>query len=355
MRCTFIDEHRHVWPVRIQCRVLDVSTSAFYAWKQAAESDRQRENAELSQQIQAIFDEHRGSYGEPRITEELRARSYTVNHKRVARLLRDLGLQGRHKRKFKPCTTQCDPDGPVFPDLIKRDFTAENPNERWVGDITYLRTTANFVYLATVIDLYSRKVVGWAMADSLESPLVVDALSMAIKQRRPPAGVIFHSDRGSQYTSELFRTFCQDHHVQQSMGRTGSCYDNAAAESFFHSLKVEWLYPGPLTSPEIVRNTVFHYIEAYYNPKRRHSHNGQLSPDAFEKQASRHHAPPRSGAQRAPDKKYGDTSNASTPTHNCQSAIRPPARRSVPAPSGCLPPAGSTALYPHNSKKEKQP
>jgi transposase InsO family protein len=272
--------------------------------------------------------------------------------------MREAGLCARQRRRFKPATTVADPEGPVFPDLIGQDFNASGTNLRWVGDITYLQTSDGFEYLATVIDLFSRRVIGWAIGADMTAALTVRALEMAVNQRRPEPGVIFHSDRGCQYTSSEFRAFCQANGVSQSMGRTGCCYDNAAAETFFHSLKVEWLHGHEIMDRREIRFHVLRYIEAYYNRKRRHSTLGYLSPCAFESQqslAGRHQAPPRSAAQRAPDSKPGDTSNPDTPGHHRNTAVRPPARRLVPEPPGDLPPTGTKPLYHQPAHTGKQP
>jgi len=350
MRYAFIAAHCDRWPVTVQCRVLKIATSGFYAWKRRPGSNQPDEDDRLCMAIRSVFTAHRGAYGEPRITRELRDMGYMVNHKRVERLMREMGIAGRQRRQFKPQTTVADPTGPVFPDLLKQDFTAAVPNQRWVGDITYLRCADGFEYLATVLDLYSRRVVGWALGSEIDARLVIKALNMAINQRRPPKGVIFHSDRGCQYTSDAFRSACQKADVQQSMGRTGCCYDNAAAESFFHSLKVEWIHGHEIMERQEMRSLVFQYIEGYYNRNRRHSTLCYLSPCAYEERypAGRHHAPPRSAAQRAPDEKLGDTSNADTPKLGRKAAVRPPAERLASAPPGCLLPAGTQPLYQQN-------
>lgn len=282
MRFQFIRAHRDQWPVSILCRVLEVSTSGYYAWRERRDSVRLTTDDELSEEIRAIFDNTRGAYGVPRMTVELQERGHLINVKRVARLMREMGLRGRHARRFRPTTTVTDPDGPIAEDLLRQDFTAEGPNQRWVGDITYLTTSDGFEYLATVMDLYSRRIVGWALSSSLDATIAIDAITMAVRQRRPPPGVIFHSDRGCQYTSQAFRDTLDQAQVRRSMGRTGCCYDNAAAESFFHSLKVEWLHGREIQDREAVRSEVFRYIEGFYNRRRRHSFVGNLSPAAFE-------------------------------------------------------------------------
>jgi putative transposase len=195
MKYAFIHAHEDVWPIIVQCRVLCVTTSGFYNWRSKKGSRRPEEDDKLSVVIRTIFDEHRGAYGSPRITEELRCLGHRANHKRVERLMREMGLQARQRRRFRPVTTVVDPEGPVFPDLIQQDFTASGSNLRWVGDITYLKTVEGFDFLATVLDLYSRRVVGWAMGSEINADLVIRALEMAIDSRRPDPGVIFHSDR----------------------------------------------------------------------------------------------------------------------------------------------------------------
>jgi len=282
MRFQFIRAHRDQWPVAVLCRVLQVSTSGFYAWQARRDSVRLSTDDELCEEIRGIFEGTRGAYGVPRVTAELRERGHLINSKRVARLMRELGLRGRHARRFRPSTTVTDPDGPIAEDLLQQDFTAQAPNQRWVGDITYLATADGFEYLATVMDLYSRRIVGWALSPSLDATIAIEAIQMALRQRKPPAGVIFHSDRGCQYTSQAFRDVLDRAQVRRSMGRTGCCYDNAAAESFFHSLKVEWLHGREIQGREAVRNEVFSYIEGFYNRRRRHSFVGNLSPQAFE-------------------------------------------------------------------------
>ena len=212
----------------------------------------------------------------------MRSLGYRINLKRVARLMQELDLQASQKRRYRPVTTVVDPQGPVAPDLLQQDFSAPQPNLRWVGDITYLHTDEGFLYLATVMDLFSRRVVGWSLGASLEAGLAMDALTMAIRQRQPSPGLIFHSDRGCQYTSQAFRSLALQAGIRQSMSRSGCCYDNAAAESFFHSLKVEWIRGKDFADHLAARTEVFRYIEGYYNRIRRHSTLGYLSPADYE-------------------------------------------------------------------------
>lgn len=284
MRYHFISAHADHWPVVIQCRVLGLVPSGFYAWKRRPNAPRHRQDDEFAVMIRRVFEQHHAIYGAPRITEELRALGHRINRKRVERLMREMGLQAKQRNKFKPRTTVVDDDALISPDLLGQDFSAELPNQRWVGDITYLETSEGFEYLATVIDLYSRRVVGWAFSSTLETSIVIEAMDMALRQRKPPPGLIFHSDRGCQYTSHVFRHRLSMASIQQSMSRSGCCYDNAAAESFFHSLKVEWLHGHDLRDRETVRTEVFRYIEGYYNRCRRHSSIGYLSPADYEHQ-----------------------------------------------------------------------
>jgi transposase InsO family protein len=286
VRYRFIVANEHQWPVTIQCRVLGITTGGFYAWKQRPHARRHELDDRYAVMIRSTFEQHHGNYGAPRITEELRALGHRLNRKRVERLMREMGLQAKQKRKFKPCTTVVDADAIISPNLLEQDFTAEAPNQRWVGDITYLETTDGFEYLATVIDLHSRRVVGWALAPSLDTAIVMQAMDMALRQRRPPKGLIFHSDRGCQYTSAAFRDRLRLAEIRQSMSKTGCCYDNAVAESFFHSLKVEWLHGNDIRNRETIRSDVFLYIESYYNRSRRHSTIGYVSPAEFERKAT---------------------------------------------------------------------
>lgn len=284
MKYHFISAHADHWPVSIQCRVLGLVPSGFYSWKRRPNAPRHRQDDECAVMIRRVFEQHHAIYGGPRITEELRALGHRINRKRVERLMREMGLQAKQRNKFKPRTTVVDDDALISPDLLGQDFSAELLNQRWVGDITYLETSEGFEYLATVIDLHSRRVVGWALSSTLETTIVIEAMDMALRQRKPSPGLIFHSDRGCQYTSHAFRNRLSMAGIQQSMSRSGCCYDNAAAESFFHSLKVEWLHGHDVRDRETVRTEVFRYIEGYYNRCRRHSSIGYLSPADYERQ-----------------------------------------------------------------------
>ena len=262
------------------CRVLDVSTSGYYAWLKRQSSQRSREDTILTDRIRWIHLRSRGTYGSPRIHAELRDEGVHVSRKRVARLMRAAGLQGVSRRKSTRTTIR-QPGAQRAPDLVNRDFDVAGPNRLWVADITYVRTWAGFLYLAVVVDAWSRRVVGWAMANHLRTELVNDALEMAVRQRRPK-GVIHHSDQGSQYTSLAFGKRCREANVRPSMGSVGDCYDNALCESFFATLECELLDRRRFGSREEAGRAVFEFIEGWYNPHRRHSSIGYASPVRYE-------------------------------------------------------------------------
>jgi len=263
------------------CEQLEVSEQGYYQWRKRLPSDHDDYDELLIAMIRKFHMELKGNPGRRRIWAELRAHGYRVSLKRVHRLMKAIGLVGRHPRKWRKTTIH---DGSSFfpKDLLCRNFTADKPNEKWVGDITYIWTWQGWAYLATVIDLNSRKVVGWALADHMRADLAIDALKMALTHRKPPKGVIFHSDRGSQYTSTDFAKFCKDNGVTRSMGRTGICYDNAAAESFFASYKKELIFTKPWRTIKELKTATFEWIETYYNRKRRHAAIAYLTPAEYE-------------------------------------------------------------------------
>lgn len=269
------------YPVEFMCAELGVSTSGFYAWRSRPTSERARADEVLLRLIGVLFDRLKGNPGVRRMHAELAAHGHRVSRKRVWRLMRAAGLQGRHPRAWKRTTIPGDRPVPA-PDLIGRDFTASKRDRRWCGDITYIKSWDGWVYLATVIDLHSRRVVGWAIADHMRTELVTDALTMALKQRHPKGGVIFHSDRGTQYTSHEFAAYCEKNKIRRSLGRTGICYDNAVAESFFASYKKELIHTRPWPDLKAVRKATFEWIEMYYNRARRHSTLGYLTPHEYE-------------------------------------------------------------------------
>jgi putative transposase len=268
-------------PVEVMCRVLQVSKSGFYARYDRPWSRRKREDVVLTGKIKAIHERSRSSYGSPRIHAQLRAEGTRVSRKRVERLMRLAALQGAHRRKFVTTTTR-DTYATPAPDLLQRDFHAQQPNQVWVADITYIPTWAGFLYLAIVLDVFSRRIVGWAMATHLRTELVMAALEMALKQRHPDQ-VVFHSDHGCQYTSIAFGNRCIEAGVRPSMGSVGDCYDNAMAESFFASLECELLDRHCFKTQAEAKLAVFDWIEGWYNPHRLHSALTYLSPIEFER------------------------------------------------------------------------
>ncbi len=271
--------------VATMCRVLEVSASGYYAWKSRMPSKRLMDDGVLQAEIEAIHRRSRSTYGVPRVHAELRAEGTRVGRKRVARLMRRAGLEGASRRK-RAWTTKRDRDARPAPDLVERDFSSDGPDRLWVADITYIPTWGGFLYLAVVLDAYSRKIVGWAMATHLRTELVLDALNMALGQRRAD-DVIHHSDQGCQYTSIAFGLRCKQAGVRPSMGSVADCYDNAMCESFFATLECELLDQKPLRTQIEARMAVFDFIEAWYNPHRRHSALGYLSPMAYERDPER--------------------------------------------------------------------
>ena len=273
--------NRAAWKVATMCRVLGVSTSGFYTWLERAPSARTQSDARLVDEIKDIHRHSRQTYGMPRVHAELKAQGVRVGGKRVARLMRAAGLQGVSRRKWVTTTVR-DADARPAPDLVQRHFSAAAPDALWVADITYIPTWAGFLYLAVVLDAFSRRVVGWAMQTHLRSELVLQALEMAYGQRRP-GQVVHHSDQGTQYTSIAFGTRCREMGVRPSMGSVGDCFDNAMAESFFATLECELLERRRFKSQAEAETAVFDFIEGWYNPQRRHSSLGYLSPLQFEK------------------------------------------------------------------------
>jgi putative transposase len=275
-----VSDYQAAYPVRSMSRVLEVSPSGFYSWLKRPPSKREQEDEMLTQEIKKIHKRSKGTYGAPRIHAELAEKGLHVGRKRVARLMRAANVRGVSRRKA-PRTTQRRPGARPAPDLVKRNFTASRPNELWVADITYIRTWAGFLYLAVVVDVWSRRVVGWAMATHLRTELVMDALHMAILQRHPQ-DVIHHSDQGGQYTSIAFGHRCREAGIRPSMGSVGDCFDNAMCESFFATLECELLDRTSFHTPAEARQAVFQFIEGWYNPHRRHSSIDYLSPNRYE-------------------------------------------------------------------------
>ena len=267
------------------CRLLRVSASGYYAWRARPESPRAKSDRALMAEIRRAHQESKGVYGSPRVHAELVSNSIGVGRHKVARLMRLARLRGCPKRRFR-VTTQRDPSHPVAKNLLKQDFKAQAPNQRWAADITYIPTHQGWLYLAVVMDLYSRRVVGWSMSRWMSRRLVLAALRMAIDAREPEEGLIHHSDRGSQYTSDDFRDELAKHGIDCSMSGSGNCYDNAVAESFFASLKRERVHRVRYRTRDQARADIFDYIEVFYNRKRRHGYLGNISPDDFETQST---------------------------------------------------------------------
>ncbi len=269
------------FPTTFMCRMLEVSTQGFYQWRGRPPSQRSLDDAGLTERIEKIHAAHGGRVGVRRVHDELRRAGVVCAHKRVHRLMRAAGLRGVHPRPYKR-TTLPDRFDPALADLLHRRWSPAAPDTAWVGDVTYIKPWQGWAYVATVIDCYSRRVVGFAIADHMRTDLITDALRIAIIHREPPSGVIFHSDRGAQYTSHEFRDFCRNNGVRPSVGRTGVCYDNAVAESFFATLKKELIHLRPWPTLAHLRTAVFEYIESYYNRRRRHSTIGYDTPIEYE-------------------------------------------------------------------------
>jgi putative transposase len=283
MTYRLIDAERTRLPVSQLCRVLGVSRAGYYAWKSRPPSARAAADQELTAQILKVHQRSRGTYGAPRVHAELQLdHGVHVGRKRVARLMRTAGLVGCHRRRRRGLTRR-DPQAAPAPDLVQRTFTATAPDRLWTADITYIPTWTGWLYLAVVLDAFSRRVVGWAMADHLRTELVLDALDMAIWNRRPQPGLVHHSDQGCQYTSLAFGRRLRESEIVASMGSVGDCFDNAVTESFFATLECELLDRHRFHTHAEARMAVFDYLEGFYNPRRRHSALGYLSPADYER------------------------------------------------------------------------
>lgn len=286
MRYAAIARWQAEFPVSRLCAVLQVSESGYYAWLKRPVAPQQQANQQLEQTIRQVWQRYRGRYGAPRIHAELQAAGIRVGHNRVARLMRATGLRGKTARRRQPRTTQVDATQPVAANTLARQFTVTRPDTVWLADITYIETQEGFLYLAAILDLASRQVVGVAMADHLRTELAEAALDMAFQQRRPKPGLLHHSDRGSQYTSQSYRQRLLERGVSLSMSRVGECRDNAPMESFWATLKRECA-DVPFSTRAMARSELFAYIMGFYNQQRRHSALGYLSPVMFERQLQR--------------------------------------------------------------------
>jgi putative transposase len=321
-----VSDHQAAYPIVTMCKLLGVSSSGYYAWVKRRPSRRAASDAALIAEIRAAHAASRGTYGTPRIHAELAGKDIHVGRKRIARLMTRADLAGVSRRRF--VTTTIKGDNRQAPDLVERNFTAEGPDRLWVADITYIPTWAGFLYLAVVLDAFSRRIVGWSMATTLAKQLVLDALDMALVTRRPKS-VIHHSDQGSQYTSIEFGQHCREAGVRPSMGSVGDAYDNAMCESFFATLECELLDRCRFKTQAEARSAVFAFIEGFYNPRRRHSSIGYLSPINYER---RHHATAgnpdlhQPAAVLAPvkDKPFGRPQEGAVPDRRC---ARQPHRR----------------------------
>jgi len=282
MTYRFIEEHRGLWSVRLMCDVLEVCPAGYYAWRDRPSSKQQQRRDVLTVNIQAIHQESKSRYGSPRIHVELLARGHDCCVNTVANLMRQNGIVAKSARKFRVTTTDSNHGLPIAENLLQRQFDPASANEVWLADITYVPTRQGWLYLAAVEDLYSRMVVGWSMDEQMTSRLVVDALEMAIQRRLPGEKLLAHSDRGSQYASEHYQRLLGRHGITCSMSRRGDCWDNAPMESFFATLKKELIHDEDYQSRAEAQASIFEYIEVFYNPVRRHSRLGYLSPLAFE-------------------------------------------------------------------------
>ena len=345
-----MNAHQADFKIATMCRVLGVSSSGYYAWLTRSPSQRARENTVLTRKVRTIHAVSRGTYGAPRVHAELAADGIPVSRNRVARVMRKAAIVGVSRRKFVVTTVR---NGErQAPDLVDRAFTANAPNVLWVADITYIPTWMGFLYLAVVLDVFSRRIVGWSMSTTLHVTVVLDALSMALAMRRPN-GVIHHSDQGSQYTSIEFGNRCRKAGVRPSMGSVGDCYDNAMAESFFATLECELLDRSRFKTHSDARNAVFDFIEGFYNPQRRHSSLRYLSPAAFEQH---HHARAASPGAHDPTVVLGALKAKPSRAREVRGLDRPSARRCVECAGrdGRMGAAGAEQKDAINRKEEQE-
>jgi putative transposase len=282
----FVDEHCGIWPVRMMCRALGISSSGYYAWRMRPESTRSKEDRDLLAEIRDVHAESGGIYGAPRIHAVLRALGRRIGQNRIARLMRGAGLRGLAALPRRVRTTDSRHSYPIAPNRLGRNFTASAPNQVWLADLTYIPTGEGWLYLAALIDMHTRKVVSWAMRETLHAGIAIEALRMAIERQRPAPGLIQHSDRGVQYAADAYRRVLADAGVTPSMSRRGNCLDNAPMESFFHTLKVERVYHRIYSTRDEARRNLFGYIEGFYNSRRLHSALGYISPADMERLAA---------------------------------------------------------------------
>ena len=284
-RFSFIDAHKKIYPIESLCRVMQVSSGGYRSWRTRPMSQRQRDDMVLLVHIREQYKLSMQSYGRPRMTEELQELGFDVSHHRVGRLMRQNGIKAVRTRKHK-VTTDSNHSFNIAPNLLDRKFTASGPNQKWAGDITYIWTSEGWLYLAVILDLYSRRIIGWAASNRMKRDLVIRALEMAVALRQPPKGCIHHTDRGSQYCSNDYQKVLKKHDFQVSMSGRGDCYDNAVVETFFKTLKAELIWRTTWTTRRQTEIALFEYINGFYNPRRRHSTLGGKSPLAFERRAA---------------------------------------------------------------------
>jgi putative transposase len=282
MRYRFIQDHSGEFPVRLMCQVLAVVVAGYYAWRQRKPSQHQVRRLQLLKQIRDVHEQSHGTYGSPRTHRELLACGVSVCENTVAKVMKQEQIRAKTKRRFVPATTDSDHDHPVAENLLDRQFNPPALDQVWAADLTYIPTDQGWLYLAVVMDLCSRRIVGWALADHLRADLTCDALEIAIIRRRPSGGLLHHSDRGVQYACRQYQSLLAEHDMTCSMSRKGNCYDNAPVESFFGTLKRERVHHERYATHEQARASIFQFIEVFYNRQRRHSAIGYLSPDSFE-------------------------------------------------------------------------
>jgi putative transposase len=286
MKFGFVDEHRNIWPVRVMCSALGLSTSGYYAWRSRPESQRAGNNRMLLEEVRQIHADSSGTYGSPRVHAALRHRGCRVGRCRIARLMRGAGLRGLAALPRRTRTTNSQHNYPIAPNRLARNFVTRRAGSVWLADLTYIPTGEGWLYLAAVLDLHTRKIVGWSMRETLHTEIAMEALTMAIKRQRPPPGLIHHSDRGIQYAAEAYRRVLARFGITPSMSRKGDCLDNAPMESFFHTLKTERVHHRIYATRTDARRDLFQYIEGFYNSRRLHSALGYRSPAHLERLAA---------------------------------------------------------------------
>jgi len=286
MKFGIIEDQREMFPVRVLCDVMGVSAAGYYAWRGRPESCRKAANRVLLSEIRRLHLAHRGRYGAPRIHAALRGLGHTASRGRIERLMRHHGIRALMARRFRLCTTDSRHDLPIAPNRLGQKFAAECPNQVWLADLTYIPTEEGWLYLAVVLDLFTRKIVGWAMRDHMQAELTIAALTMAIQRQKPPPGLIHHSDRGSQYAAAEYRKVLNAARMTQSMSRKGNCWDNAPMESCFGTIKTELVHQACYETRDAARRDLFAYIEGYYNRQRLHSALGYITPGQAERQAA---------------------------------------------------------------------